>query len=180
LGRAVRLVGKNPLHDALDHIRWRPGKPIWRAFLGSRDGGEREDVLCTPRAEQSKSTKPQDALQACEAHLDPLALVLLAQCLRYRRTTGQRLAHAHGCRAGSCEMAAGTDRGRACLRDTEAACPHEPCRSSRAAFRPGSGRGRLSDYIEVATREGALSITGTCCAMPSPRPTNSASAPPLT
>ena len=47
-------------------------------------------------------------------------------------------------------------RSRACLRDIEGSCPRARYRSSQAAYRPGNGRRRWSNHIQVAPREGAI------------------------
>jgi hypothetical protein len=45
---------------------------------------------------------------------------------------------------------------------TEASCPRAPCRSSRAAFRLGSGRRRLSDHIESRCARRCHHLGSTC------------------
>ena len=70
-------------------------------------------------------------------------------------------------------------RSRACLRGTAGSCHRARCRSSRVAYRPGSGRHRLP---EVAARHHLASTCRTqeyVARYPSPRPANSASGLPV-
>jgi len=68
------------------------------------DGGQNELNLGASWTTQSKPAELQDALQACEPHLDSFAHVATSQSLRCQQTTGQRPGRAHGRRAGSGAM----------------------------------------------------------------------------
>jgi len=77
------LYATSTLRSALDQIWRRPGNQGREPAQVLGDGGKNKLVLGASRAPQSKPTKPQDALQVCEPHLDLLALVPRPLDLRY-------------------------------------------------------------------------------------------------
>jgi hypothetical protein len=91
------------LRDAQNLSGWWPGAQFGEPSQVLGDGGEREFVLCTARAAQSKPTEPQDALQVREPHLDLLALTpRLLEALGTSERPGNVSGAPHGCRAGAC------------------------------------------------------------------------------
>ena len=71
---ALAVYATPTLRDAQSLSGWWPSDQRREPSQVLSDGGQNELILGASWATKSKPTKPQDALQVCEPHLDLLAL----------------------------------------------------------------------------------------------------------